>query len=676
MDPYQWWQDRLTVEFFGPSAAGRPVVLYVDNDKAKALRGPDGPDLVEAVQSRLDWYHQNDIFDGIFRTVPPWRRGTRAQPPPCLPLLAVCVLAGTLMRREGRVWSSNYYQRLVECLPMPRGTDQESLQRLQTSYEQIPAHWEILGEWMREQDGARGIVTFPDDGRRKGNQSRIVFALSQAIVRERDLPELERFFRSPLGRSAVTAAEPVELVSALRRWEGLDTRRLSPPLQEALLTARSDQDRILGGILVAVAGSSHRPAALVQIPGQAAAQGRLTLVLQPKFVDADWGNWEAGWHAPIVDGVDGDALTGAGWNLTVRAEPGLTSYTLTGDPPAVETALVQGMTATGTRLRVAQGPRNLLVAAEDDAAGAWVAGDAVDTDEPLLFVVRDDRLGPVVDAVSAAVGDVDPEPGPFPGWHVLRDVLFTDAVAATAVFDRLGIGVAVRSAPPLRLVGGLRIGRDSGEGARGSRYLLDGPPDVALPAGFDTATAVLLNGRRLRPPRIGRVIRLRSLGLAEGTYTVRAGEFTRRFTLHPPRRPTTVGGIEELPAGSGRSLPVPHGAKVYFFRADGHATPVGEPTAPRWWKRRGTTLQTFSYRVIPPRDAVWLAATGPSTIVHQLRDDSPKIDRLTAADTQAWAHFVLASQAGQPHEKAWRRYQKAVLNHQSVLTHEAGWKTR
>ncbi|KQC35865.1 hypothetical protein [Frankia sp. ACN1ag] len=675
MDPYQWWQDRLAEEFFGPSAAGRPVVLYVDNDKAKALRGPDGPDLVEAVQARLDWYHRYDIFDGIFRTVSAWKRGTRVQPPPCLPLLAVCVLAGTLMRREGRVWSSNYYQRLVECLPMPRSTEQESLRRLRMSYEQIPAHWEILGGWMREQDGARGIVTFPDVGRRKGSQSWIVLALSQAIVRERDLPELERFFRSPLGRSAVAAA-PAELVSALRRWEGLDTGRLSPPLQEALATARSDRDEILGGILAAVAGSSHRPTIPVQVPGQAMEAGRLGLVLQPKFVDADWGNWEAGWHAPIVDGVDGDALTGAGWSLTVRAEPGLTSYTLTGDLPAVETALVRGLTATGTRLRIAQRPRDLLVAAEDDAAGAWVAGDAVDTDEPLLFVVRDDRLGAVVDAVRAAVGDVDPEQGPFPGWHVLRDVLFTDAAAATAVFDRLGIGVAVRASPRLRLVGGLRIGRESGEGARGSRYLLEGPPDVALPAGFDTAAPVLLNGRRLRPPPTGRVIRLRSLGLAEGTYTVQAGGFTRRFTLHPPQCPTTAGDIEGLPAGSGRSLTVPHGAKVYFLHVDGHVTPVGEPAAPRWWTRRGTTLRAFSYRVIPPREAVWLAAAGSSTIVRQLRDDSPNIGRLTAADAQAWAHFVLSSQAGQPHEQAWRRYQQAVLNHRSMITHEVGWKTR
>ncbi|MCK9900605.1 hypothetical protein CC117_20915 [Parafrankia colletiae] len=686
MDPYDWWQQRLTAEFFGPAAHGRPVILHLDDEKVQRLRGSSGPDLVGALQSRLDWDAREDIFDGIFRAETPWRR-TRPgnplpeplpEPPPCLPLLAVCVLAATRMHRDGSAWSSNYYRRLVDLLPMPRGSAQETNRRLKSSYEQIPSHWETLRGWMWAHGGARGLVTFQE-----GRQTRIGFALSQAVVRKRDLPELDGFFRSPAGQAAARRG-PADLVVALRRWEGLRMDLLSPPLRDALRSPRPVRDEVLGGVLAAVADSPDRvdgqrptwSTVLTAVPGAPTPEARWRdlrrLALLPTFLDDGWGDWQVGWYAPVVDGVAGDTLHGAsdasgvdsggGGGFEVRAEPDRSSYRLTGDLPDAEAVLSHGLYAAGARLKVEQPARGVLLATENSAAGAWVATAVVESDEPLLLVVRDDLLDAVMDMLAGAGADeVHPEQGPFPGWQVLREIVLTDAALAGARLRDLGAAVTVRVSRRPRLVGGLPVGRESGAGAWGSRYLIDGPPDLVLPAEWDPTESVLLDGHRLPAPPADRTIPLRSLSLSEGLHTVQVGGHTRQFTLHPPQPLVLPAPTGETRWGETR-LTVPYGTAAYFFLSDGHAIPIREPEPPRWWRRRRVPLRAFAYRVTAPPEAVWLALDGAPRRVHQLREVPPSIGELNAVDTAAWARFVLASDVERPERKAWEHYRRAALN--------------
>ncbi|WP_239337538.1 hypothetical protein [Frankia sp. CiP3] len=656
MDPYRWWQDELARVFFGPEMAGRPVVLYVDDEKAGKLRGDSVPELTAALQPQLDW-SQRDIFDPVHRMIGPWRSSEQREPPPCLPLLAVCVLAATRMHRDQQVTSGNYYRRLLECLPTSGRAPEEAKQALQESYEQIPGFWETLDDWLKDRHGECGVSTI-----QKGRQHRIGYALSQAVIRERDQPILDDFFRSSGGRSAREKG-PTELVAALRRWIGPSVR-LSPTLRQAVMrTPDPDRDEMLGNLLVVQARSPHRTVSRPE------TVDRARLALLPSFVDDGWFGWKAEWYARAVDGVDRDTLRYAGTSFTVEARPGLSAYELNGDVPDVEDALINGLRAEGERLVVADRARTVLIAVENPTAGAWVAGDSVDTHEPVLVLAHKEKLSAVGDMLNhVGVGDPEPEDGPFDGWYVFRDVVFTDAELLRSELERLGCGVPVRSSPRPRLAGGLPIDPDGVAGGR-FRYLVGGAPDLVLPVDFNPATPILLDGHRLVPPSSGCTMPLRSHARTEGFYELTVGKFNPRFSLHPARPRTASEAVDQPIVDADRQVMVPHSAKVYFFKADGSVVVDPEPDTPRWWTRRKAALPSMSYRVTAPRDAVWLAIEGDQVSIQQLRDIPPAIGRLRSDAKDAWSQFIMSHEAGRPHAKAWQSYRKAIWQ-------ERGWTVR
>jgi hypothetical protein len=92
VNTYDWWQTHLEGRYFGPGQAGRPLFFYIDDDDEGV------EDLCQVVaRQAVDW--SGPAFDKVFTRVIQWRKGARDEPPPCLPVLAVCVLAATRMTR-------------------------------------------------------------------------------------------------------------------------------------------------------------------------------------------------------------------------------------------------------------------------------------------------------------------------------------------------------------------------------------------------------------------------------------------------------------------------------------------------------------------------------------------------------------------------------------------------
>src|SRR5437868_9852929 len=100
MRSYDWWQTRLGEDFFGTDQAERPLLFFIDDDEAERLHSTaeEGIDDLCAAVAREAIGWSGSPFRRIYQRVLTWRWSAREEPPPCLPLLAVCVLAATRMQ--------------------------------------------------------------------------------------------------------------------------------------------------------------------------------------------------------------------------------------------------------------------------------------------------------------------------------------------------------------------------------------------------------------------------------------------------------------------------------------------------------------------------------------------------------------------------------------------------
>lgn len=617
MRSYNWWQKCLTREFFGPDQNGHPLLFFVDDEKAAQLHGDAKAtdsidDLCTAVaQEALNWY--GTAYQQIDRDYFTWKRSSREDPPPCLPLLAVCVMAATRMHGEGGRGPHHYYTRLADLLPPPIWSRQvDHRGHLKRDYGTVKNLWMRLQDWLEEREGTRGISTL----RASKGRELIGYAQSQALICAADRQRLTPFF------AGCTIRDETALLQGLRMWK--NRSRLSARLRAAL--DKGDFDGFLGPLLVALATSDDRPP---PVP-----TGLRRLPLRITATDDPRDGWTLRWRAERLVGVGGDVLTHPGGRLSVTAEGEGSLYTLSGDLPEIGQSLTSGLVARGEHLEVSLPPQKEPIILQEDPLGGWTEVEKATPHLPslLLFDAPGEKKARDL-LIEAGLTWEDPEESSVDGWFVAADVEFTE-----------GAGTVVRRP---RLMGGLRLQR-AGERRH---YLIGGEPDLVVPVGIGN---VRLDGKRILCN--GERTELRGRGLTAGRHVIDSESGQLTFHLHAPQQRSVLKSLAPPRADSEHS-PLKRATAI---DAEGHHTNLATAEPPAWWHVRHTGLSSNPAAIEIPDSAVWLVIDCPDGTIkaQMLRPEEPRITQVTPEMWKFWRVMYVIEH--RPVGKLWARYLQKV----------------
>jgi hypothetical protein len=224
------WNHALRSWFFRPDLAGRSAYLAVDEETLSAIATEWGfpsadpaESLSEAIRYRVS---ARAPLSPWVAEASQWRRTGCESDPPFLAVLAVTVLAATIV---DEVNDRKYYRRLNGLLglhgtAMPRDFDSD-IQQL----------WTYLNEWLTDKwQGQLGVATATN----VGGQANIGWVQSQILLRTTDRVKLPEFF-TELGLQPGQTVDGDLLVRRLRVWSGdgrMLSRRLSAVLQDPRLS--------------------------------------------------------------------------------------------------------------------------------------------------------------------------------------------------------------------------------------------------------------------------------------------------------------------------------------------------------------------------------------------------------------------------------------------------------
>jgi hypothetical protein len=408
-DAYDRWNEAIAHEIFGPSAAGRPVYLDIEEDVLAAVARHaevgegDAKALADAVGATL-WLHPEgqNVFQGHLTRLLRWRADPR-QTPPTLALLAVLSLAAESMRHGEGMSANNYYGRLQEILDV---TDERVATKLIRDYR---AHavtlWSSLNEWLEEWEGQRGLptafaVTFPYIG----------LAISQALVRTADRRRLRSFFAAAGLSPGYSVALPV-MQRLLDGWISQEPPPVSNSLRSLWRRDKTAQERIAGVACIELEAwdGTTSPAS-----GATASRGELRLVaLVRKLLGVQL---ELSLAARVPDGaaarrfqpmggVPEGAQTATG-PAAVGFEPVGDGWLRLDDPTLVDPHSMLGATvrlaSQGSPLTLERVPRRVVPLRRDESLQMFVESDRVQLGEDALLLCRDDIADRVEHALQTA----------------------------------------------------------------------------------------------------------------------------------------------------------------------------------------------------------------------------------------------------------------------------------
>lgn len=617
MRSYKWWQVLLAKTYFGEHQNGRPVLFFVDDEIARRLHQTAEPgitDLCTTVAEAVDW--SGEAFAKVADNVREWRtKGQyRSEPPPCLPVLAVLVLAATRMRSKGTRGQRAYYERLAELIKPAGWTLPDATDHLRRGSEEIPTLWRYLKEWLEERDGRNGICTFYATKWR----GRIGYAQSQAIMCADDNQRLAPFFKKYRGRSGH------ELLELLRQ-HGPEKYHLSKTCQEALVS--NDRDEIVAQLLEMLSRTGQNAPA---------PAGIRNLELRLAAMQDQRQRWVLSWKIPCRDGLQGGALKHAGGTLQLTAEEGRRYYRLSGDLPDIGVVLKSGFKADEKYVRINAARRTKPVILQQDPHGGYVETKHAEPFQPSLIVYSEALEKQARELLDRAGYEWEPgDPCNVPGWYVLDRIEFDDE------------GRPRRK--KIRLTGGLKVRQDLGR----HHYLAGGEPDLVPPSGTEV---VKIDGRPVKTG--GRPVLLRGLGLMPGRHTAECDGHSLTFHTHAPRMP------ERRAKGASR-MPSPPGPPLAAVYSDGGFTRLASSAAappPVWWRTRQTGLTGTSLQAEVPESAVWLVSEAEDGFRVMLRRrEPPAIRRFTQEMREFWIKVFFAKPCDDEHQRLWADYCEKAL---------------
>ena len=208
------WAAALSTWFFRREYARSHVMFLVDDVTLGEIYGGDPEEahvsLVAAIRPKLRWRMHRQLFADIERATKTWKLSGTEGPPPCLPLLAIAVLAATRMARGTDRAGHNYYLPLIELL----GLEVDEADVIHSYGESLPDLWEMLRWWLDDKHrGELGLSTIVADP----HFTRIGYADSQTLFASSDRDKLSRFLKW-LGLRPGEQITDDELLTYFRLW--------------------------------------------------------------------------------------------------------------------------------------------------------------------------------------------------------------------------------------------------------------------------------------------------------------------------------------------------------------------------------------------------------------------------------------------------------------------------
>lgn len=417
-EAYLGWNRAIAEQVFPKGANGGPVYLQLDEEDLRRL----GDEMrVEeplhafrvAVRRTLNLTDTGGVFERQARAVSRWKAQTRdesrPEPPPCIGLLSIFVLAAERMHSGEGMSGNNYYDRLLQELEVPdllrpALRDQISAQFRSHS----PRFWDALARWLRYWEGERGQPTATS----VGGYSYVGVPISQALVRSQDRSHLHELFAQrgyrpdhPPGRD--------RLARDLDRW----IHQAGSPSSKALrdLWDRGQSDAITD-IVIQEIGAWKGPAE-GEHPERDLPRSRVSLGIQfrsqglrelPRLfmlvAGLSDGEGRASYPLALEEGEDGPEAD-PGLELRRLKVPGW--YAI---EPAEEVVGSMGLLAQlsfevpDLEVRLARDPRPLLPLRWEEGPGAYVEADRMDRDGRFLVLCRAqwaEEIGQLLDHISA-----------------------------------------------------------------------------------------------------------------------------------------------------------------------------------------------------------------------------------------------------------------------------------
>lgn len=666
---YEEWQRVLSDAFLFPHEG--PTVFFLDDSEITRLL-PESADagrhLAAAVRSRVNLAEGRSMFRSITAAYRRWELGSRAEPPPVLPVVAITVLAATRMRSNSEARSTNYYLRLAQAL-LPDAAQQE-VEALRNDLREGGAFldaveiWRGLHSWLEAQGGSVGVSTIRDHP----HLPRIGYPLSQALVRQSDRLALTRLFQALDFRPDSTPDGGV-ILGALDIWTS------------AL------QNRLSDGFMRALGDTDIRPllAAVVEAHAQAwdgrvlTNDGKQRI---PMHLGIDLDAWEARWIFVVpADGPDALTVfdTNSGQEVELTASPDLARYDASISPAVSPDLLLSGVRLNGMAYTADFPPAPVIFLLPDPYTGAWssVAG-MLPFEEHVVAIsaIYAEEFQHLLREAAAVGWRLIPQRGSMliPNYALFQNVRFTDAQALELVLSRLprlrGIGVAPAVIPRARFVRGLPIATT----ISATHYLVGGEPDLLLPSGPDPRDAIVtLDGRQEILRANGFPLELRRFVSGTGRHVVDADGQEIAFTTleggpdpSAPVGTAALGWTSELQmGGTGQPLAVVGALAAdlnrvtavlarrgrdesWLLHRDGYAERITESAPPSFLSSIDIDIHPPSFEISAHDSAQWLAQRrGARWHLTEIGPPDPKEHTLDIDVLSAWKRACMDTNGAQ-----------------------------
>lgn len=604
---YDEWQLTLSAEFFSMNRRDEPVIMFLNDEELARicpfLQDPVGS-LRSAVLAELRQTDKPAVFEPVERRVTSWRKGPQDQPPPCLPLLALTVIAGSRMRHDGTFSAAAYYPRLIDL--MTTGTNRVTAIGVKKHFNVVAEMWETVDAWIER----RSDIVGPSTIRTHETFNRIGYPLSQTVMKASDQDRLSEFF-DRLRVDPNSMPVPEQLLALLQLW--LDKPRgFSPAFVD--LVQKGSGNALLLAVISKLASE--------QSVGAAAATSRVRLDLCMRI---DPVNWSVDWVIPIDPRLETDEFRqDGGSHFTINTpEYGSVYDVAAGSLPQGVVLINRRFKAAGSRAVLTKKVHQMWILRIDPLSGHWQSVPYTVPDEVHLFVVADADVAEMDELLSksAASGYWKLRGQVFPGWAVYVDVSLVEPIdlSATGAFN--GLGQLLKSSPNSkpRLANGLELRTDVG----GRHYLLGGEPDVQLPEESVEKYVHIILDKRLPGTRVkanGSLFPLRLAGpFAEGKHAVTVAGHALEFFVHstgsaarweaahvddqddvlPPCLVPDSRALKYVLCRRGRD------AALWFITPSGLVRRNAEPPIPSFITELGFP-ESYQWKASIPEDATWV----------------------------------------------------------------------
>lgn len=653
---YDAWQSVLSGEFFPMTRPDEPVIIFVDDEELSRicpLQADPVNSLRSAVLFELRQTDKSTIFDRIHLRLAAWRKGAQDQAPPCLPLLAVTVLAASRMRSDGNFSSAAYYPRLISL--MTSGPNSLTAEGIKKHFDQVAEMWQMLDTWIESKQDAFGISTIHTHE----TFNRIGYPLSQTVLKSSDRDKLSLFLDrlDDIQRSNLST---VELLHLLRLW--LDKPRGFSKAFVELIQKGEGNPLLLAVISKLAAGPP------VALP---ASEGRIRLDLRMCIDPADWS---ISWVVPVDSRLEADQLEGDGGTiLSIRRPEYGTVYDIVGGSLPGAPLIDQRLRASGARAVVGKQVHQLWILRMNSTSGNWQSVNDVILGEQHLLVVKHsdvDELDALL-AKNARPGYWKFRRTLFPGWAVYVDVSLIGPIDLTEAGSFTSLGQLLKT--PLntrpKFANGLELRTVLG----GRHYLRGGEPDIQMPEESpDGFVQISLDGRlnRTRTKANGSLFPLRiAESYAEGKHIATVGEYALEFFVHTgenasrlsvestPDREVDVVTDARKSAGPAQYVYCRRGrgATMWFMDASGKVRNFEEILDSALVARLGFP-KSYQWKVAAPQKSCWVLVerAGKFSQPQKLTSDRPNFGSLDR-DAQAFWRRAAGETIGFP-DPLWREY--------------------